>query len=285
MRVAQLGRARVVPVAQMGGHQAGLAFLDVTHRRAQRCRHRVRLRRGGQVNRGVGQRELRLGHADQLDRLRGGDGGLQRRRIRHPDVLAGQDHQPASDEPRVLPRHQHPRQVVQGGVDVGAADRLDERADRRRSADRRRGHSARRPCPATARWSSTVTCSPASAATSSAVSARRASPADSCTSRSTASSVTSTCRRGRAGRRWRGRTTLADGVGVERLQLQDQRPRQQRRDDGERRVLGGGRDQQHDPVLDGGQQRVLLGLGEPVHLVDEQHGLLTVRGGAGAPRR
>ena len=72
----------------------------------------------------------------------------------------------------------------------------------------------------------------------------------------------------------------ADGVGVERLQLQDQRPRQQRRDDGERRVLGGRRDQQHDPVLDGRQQRVLLGLGEPVHLVDEQHGLLAVRGGA-----
>ena len=78
------------------------------------------------------------------------------------------------------------------------------------------------------------------------------------------------------------RTTVRDGVGVERLQLQDQRPRQQRCDHGERRVLGGGRDQQHDPVLDGGQQRVLLGLGEPVHLVDEQHGLLAVRGGARA---
>ena len=70
----------------------------------------------------------------------------------------------------------------------------------------------------------------------------------------------------------------ADVVGGERLQLQDQRPRQQRRDDRERRVLRGGRDQQHHPVLDGGQQRVLLGLGEPVHLVDEQHGLLAVRG-------
>ena len=39
---------------------------------------------------------------------------------------------------------------------------------------------------------------------------------------------------------------------VERLQLQDQRPRQQRRDDGEGRVLGGGRDEQHHAVLDGG---------------------------------
>ena len=72
----------------------------------------------------------------------------------------------------------------------------------------------------------------------------------------------------------------ADVVGGQRLQLQDQRPRQQRRDDGERRVLGGGRHQQHHPVLDGRQQRVLLGLGEPVHLVDEQHGLLAVRGRA-----
>jgi hypothetical protein len=60
----------------------------------------------------------------------------------------------------------------------------------------------------------------------------------------------------------------------ERLQLQHQRPGQQRRHHGERRVLGGRGDQQHEPVLDGAEQRVLLGLGEAVHLVDEQHGLL-----------
>ena len=40
-----------------------------------------------------------------------------------------EDDQPTGDEPRVLARGDHPRQVVQGGVDVAAADRLDERAD------------------------------------------------------------------------------------------------------------------------------------------------------------
>ena len=76
------------------------------------------------------------------------------------------------------------------------------------------------------------------------------------------------------------RSTTVRTARRQRLQLQDQRPRQQRGDHRERRVLGGGRDQQHDPVLHRGQQRVLLGLGEPVHLVDEQHGLFAVRGGA-----
>ena len=39
------------------------------------------------------------------------------------------------------------------------------------------------------------------------------------------------------------------------------------------RVLGGRGDQRHPAVLDAGQQGVLLGLREAVHLVDEQHGL------------
>ena len=53
----------------------------------------------------------------------------QRGRVGQPDVLAGEDHQPPGDEPRVLPRLDHPRQVVQRRVGVGAADRLDEGAD------------------------------------------------------------------------------------------------------------------------------------------------------------
>ena len=46
-----------------------------------------------------------------------------------PMSSAARDHEPAGDEPRVLPRLDHAREVVQRGVDVGAADRLDERAD------------------------------------------------------------------------------------------------------------------------------------------------------------
>lgn len=67
-----------------------------------------------------------------------------------------------------------------------------------------------------------------------------------------------------------------DVVVGQRLQVQDQRPRQQRCHDRERRVLGGRGDQQHDAILDRVEQRVLLGLGEAVDLVDEQDGLLPV---------
>ena len=41
-------------------------------------------------------------------------------------------------------------------------------------------------------------------------------------------------------------------------------------------VLGGGPDEHHQPVLDGRQEHVLLGLVEAVDLVDEEHGALAV---------
>ena len=52
----------------------------------------------------------------------------QRLRVGHADVLAGEDHDPAGDEPGVLAGHQHPGQPVQRRVRVGAAHALDERA-------------------------------------------------------------------------------------------------------------------------------------------------------------
>ena len=58
-------------------------------------------------------------------------------------------------------------------------------------------------------------------------------------------------------------------------QGEQQRAGQQRGDDREARVLRGRGDQGDQPVLHRRQQHVLLGLGEPVHLVDEQHGLPT----------
>ncbi len=75
------------------------------------------------------QRQLGFGHADQRHRLCGGDRHLQRARAGHADVLAGQNHQPAGDEPRVLPGDQHAGQIVQRGIDVGTAHRFDEGAD------------------------------------------------------------------------------------------------------------------------------------------------------------
>ena len=63
------------------------------------------------------------------DRLGGRGGRQQRGRVGQADVLAGVHDQPAGDEPRVLAGHDHPGQVVQRGIDVRAADGLDERAD------------------------------------------------------------------------------------------------------------------------------------------------------------
>ena len=69
---------------------------------------------------------------------------------------------------------------------------------------------------------------------------------------------------------------VVDVVVGERLQGDQHRAGQQRGDDRERRVLGRGRDEHDLAVLDPGQQGVLLGLGEPVDLVEEEHGLAAV---------
>ncbi len=61
---------------------------------------------------------------------------------------------------------------------------------------------------------------------------------------------------------------------VQTLQHIDLAPRQQRPVQLERRVLGRGADQGHDPLLDEGQEAVLLGAVEAVDLVHEQQGLL-----------
>ncbi len=61
-------------------------------------------------------------------------------------------------------------------------------------------------------------------------------------------------------------------------------PGQQWRDDREVRVLGGRREQRHRTVLDRGEQRVLLGLAEAVHLVDEEHGRRAARAALTAGR-
>ena len=59
-------------------------------------------------------------------RVEAGVGQQQGVGIGQPDVLRGQDHQPPGQEPRLLAPGQHPRQVVDRGVGVAAADRFDE---------------------------------------------------------------------------------------------------------------------------------------------------------------
>ncbi len=215
---------------------------------------------------------------------------VQRGRVGQPDVLAGQDHQPPGDEARVLAGLDHPRQVVQRRVGVGAAHRLDEGADdvvvlvalavvaHRRLVDRGlRGRqvdlvAALRPGGAGGRLE---------------VGQRAAGVAAGQPDQVVASLVAERGRRrrARARRPAPGRGPRRSSSSVERLQAQQQAARQQRRDHGEERVLGGGGDQRHPAVLHPGQQRVLLRLAEPVHLVDEQHRLATGRRPARPGRR
>jgi hypothetical protein len=77
----------------------------------------------------VPQNNLRFGHTHTLDGLRACRRQNQRGRVRVADVLAGEDQQPAHDKARVLACQQHPREVVQRGVGVAPAHRLDVRRD------------------------------------------------------------------------------------------------------------------------------------------------------------
>lgn len=101
---------------------------DVRERRVDRQVGGVGLGRQGERDRRLGEDDPRLREADQRHRLGRRHRRRQRRRIGQSDVLARRDHQPPGDEARVLPRLDHPGQVVQGGVHVAAADRLDQRA-------------------------------------------------------------------------------------------------------------------------------------------------------------
>ena len=67
------------------------------------------------------------GRPDELARLHGRDGQRQRVRIGIADVLAGKDHQPAAEKPHILAPFEHPRQPIEAGVGIAAADTLDQR--------------------------------------------------------------------------------------------------------------------------------------------------------------
>ena len=240
---------------------------------AERLVGGVGLRREGEVDGGLGEVERALGQADPVDRAGGGVGDQQRLRVGVADVLGGEDDHAAGDEARVLAALQHHRQVVERGVDVGAAGRLDpgrdevvvavalavvvERLALQRVLDRGDVDRASPRARSTAR--------------SSAESATRASPPLRSASISSAASSTGG-----------GSAMPALGVGqrppqqrfdllrLERPQLVDLAAREQRRVDLEVGVLGGRPDQGQQPFLDRRQQRVLLGLVEAVDLVEEE---------------
>src|SRR5699024_2142861 len=126
--VAELLGTGVVGVAQMGRDPLPLPCAHVRDRGIQGLVGGVGLGGGGDVHDGLGERDPPFGHAQHLHGLHRGDRDLQRGGVGHAHLLAGRDHHPAGDEAGVLPRLYHARQVVQRGVDVAAAHRLDERA-------------------------------------------------------------------------------------------------------------------------------------------------------------
>ena len=129
LAVAEVCRTGVVAVTKMRRNHPRFAGADIGRSRAECGGDGVGLRRGGQVHGGVCERQLRLGHSDQRHSLGGRGGYRQRCGVGHADVLTGQDQQTTRHKARILPRYQHPGQVVQGRVHIRAADRLDEGAD------------------------------------------------------------------------------------------------------------------------------------------------------------
>ena len=217
-----------------------------------------------------------------LDGVGGRDRHLERARIGVADVLAREDDHPARDEARVLAALEHPRQVEERGVRIGAARRLDPRRDQvvvliallvvedgaaleRVLGDRERdgpigadglGRELER-------------------------AQRHAGVAAGARGEELERVVLHA-----------GRVRYATLVGerppqqlehvrvLERVQLVYAAAGQERRVDLEERVLGRRAHEHDEPVLDGRQQRVLLRLVEAMDLVEEEDRALAARGAA-----
>ena len=175
----------------------------------------------------------------------------KRLRIGVADVLGREDHHAARDEQRVLAGLEHAHQPVDRGVGIAAAHALDERGDdvvvllaALVVAERLLLQRPPRRAPGRARAVAALAVpgSPPARARR-ARCARRRGRARRGTARAVGSTRRARARRARArGRRARGRSGCAIVVGVERLEHEHARPRQQRRDHLERRVLGRGAD-------------------------------------------
>ena len=222
-----------------------------------------------------------LGQPDELDRDAVGRRDHQRARVGVADVLGGQDHHPPHDEARVLAALEHHREVVQRGVDVAGARRLDPRGDQVvvlvAGAVVAHGLALQRALGA-GQATRAARARAVSAASSSAPSALRASPPLRWARNATASS--STVDVAQLAALDRAAQQRLDVLGGQRAQLQHLRPRQQRGVDREVRVLGRRADQRDQALLDRRQQRVLLGLVEAVDLVEEQDRRRARRAGA-----
>ena len=116
-------------VAELHRHGQAAVLLDERLARAARRSSRVRLGRARQVERRLRHRVEALGHAHAPERRVGARHDDERARVGVADVLAREDEHAPQDEERVLARLEHAHHPVDRGVRVGAAHRLDERAD------------------------------------------------------------------------------------------------------------------------------------------------------------
>ena len=268
----------------------------VCNRLVDRQVGRIRLRGRRQVGGGLGERNAALRHPDECDGIGRGHGDDQSLRVGEADVFGRGDDEPTGDEPGVFAGLDHPREVVHRGIDVRAADGLDERADdvvvlvalpvvpEQRAIHRTRDVVRR-----------DLECRVVVRVVLGAVvfdilrdrlgEGCRGLQRGQCPSRITRGQPDERVARIRSEDHAAPETTWVGDRAIdqhpevvigERLQREQQGSRQQGRDDGEGGVLGG-RGDEHDPaVLDAGQQRILLRLRETVDLVEEQNRRLPV---------
>ncbi len=81
---------------------------------------------GRHVDRGVGEGEFAFGEADEIAGLVGGDGEREGEGIGEADVFGGEDDEAAGEETGVFSAGEHFCQPIEGGVGVGAAHAFDE---------------------------------------------------------------------------------------------------------------------------------------------------------------
>ncbi len=270
LAAAELRGARVGGALQVRRRGLGAVLAHVLPRAAQGDARGVRLRGEREVDRALGQRVGRLGQPDVLDGVGRADRDLQRLGVGVADVLGGEDHHAPDDEARVLAGLEHHREVVQRGVRVRPAGGLDPGRDRvvvavallvvrQRAALERVLGALERDRLAVGRGlarelerrerGAGVTAGAAGEEREDVV-ADRMVAALAAVERPAQQHLD-------VGRR-------------ERAQLVDLRAGEQRGVDLEVRVLGRRPDERDEPLLDRGQERVLLGLVEAVDLVEEE---------------
>ena len=74
----------------------------------------------------VGEDEARLGHAATFDGFETSGGEVQSATCGESDVFGGKNHHAAGDELGVFASVDHASKIVESGIDVGAAHRLDK---------------------------------------------------------------------------------------------------------------------------------------------------------------